>query len=156
MRKHIWGEVLVYVLWAIVLALGIWVLLLSRNAVLSVFSMLDTEATTAREGRRTTLDRFYIIGAGLAWLALMVLSEFYFRNGLRRGQLLQRFARILGIELLLLFIIDAVLLLVIGVSATTWLRWLILGGELVLGVACLTFARPAPALLSDVRNGGEG
>jgi hypothetical protein len=153
--KRIWRDLLVYLLWAVVLGLGIWLLLLSRNAVLSLFSVLSTDVTTARQGKLETLDKFYVISAGLAWLALMVLTEFYFRNGARRGDLLYRFARILGVELLLLFVVDGVLLVIMGLGAATWLRWLILVAELALAVACLLFARPAPSPLSDIRRGEE-
>ncbi|MGC9522212.1 MAG: hypothetical protein ACP5HG_10095 [Anaerolineae bacterium] len=153
MRTRRWLQyVLAYAMWAVVLALGIWLLLLSRDAVVAVFSALLVEDSTARTWTIVSVERFYVIGAGLAWLALMILSELYFRNGVRRGRLFPRFARILGIELLLLFIVDFTLFALQGMGLEVWSRWLILGVELVLGVACVLLACSSPRLISDVRS----
>ncbi|MGC9467872.1 MAG: hypothetical protein ACP5HS_04725 [Anaerolineae bacterium] len=151
MRKLAWlNHLLVYLLWAIVLAVGIWLLLLSRNALFEVVGVLYVGDSLQRARQLNSLEKFYSLGAGLAWLAMMIVSEFYFRSGARRGRLLERFARVLGVELLLLFVIDAALVLVRGPGSVTWSRWLILGSELVVGVACVLFARRAPSITSDI------
>lgn len=156
MRKtRLLHHVLVYVMWVVVLALGLWVLLLSRDVVVAVASALFVEESSARFWRITSVERFYILGAGLAWLALMILSEFYFRNGVRQGRLFVRFARVLGIELVILFVVDGVLYIAQGLPAEAWVRWLILGAELALGVASLVFARSSSSLISDITSGDQ-
>lgn len=155
MRKSIVRDLSAYLLWAVVLALGIWLLLLSRNAVLAVFSALSTNTTTTGAGQLETLDKFYSIAAGILWLALMIVSELYFRSGARRGVLLPSFARVIGAELLLLFVVDTVLLVIIGFAAATLWRWLILTAEISLAIVCLRFARSAPSIWSVIRRGEE-
>lgn len=154
MLKRRWlGYLLAYGMWAVVLALGIWFLLFSRETVLGIADALMTDTTSARYWRLTSLERFYVIGVGLVWTAIMIISEVYFRHGVSRGQLLQRFARILGPELLLIFIADAGLLVVMGFDAATWSRWLILIAELALGVIFVLVGRSAPSLRSDLLSG---
>ena len=159
MRKQIWiRHLLAYLAWAAVLALGIWVLLLSRDAVLGVVATLtaDTPSVVARTWRLTAVERFYVIAAGLVWLAMMVAVEFYFRNGIHHGQLRQRFARVFGAEMLVLFVSDAVLFVVQGLGTVVWLRWVILGAELVLGVLAAELGRSAPAILRDIKKSDGG
>ncbi len=143
MRKFTWlNYLLVYFLWSIVLLVGLWFLLLSRNTFLSVFTTLYVKDSIVRAWQIRSLEKFYTLGVGLAWLAMTILTEVYFRAAVHRARLLfQRFALILGIELLLIFVADAMLLFVQGLGMTIWSRWLILGVELVLGVGCLIFAR---------------
>jgi hypothetical protein len=84
-----------------------------------------------------------VLLAGLAWLAFMVLTEEYFRDGVRRRTLLRRVGRVAGPEILLLFFMDLSLALLRGLGG--WLRVLILAVELAagLGLALLTRSRRA-------------
>ena len=145
--------VLVYVMWVLVLALGIWVLLVSRDAIVGVASLVFVQVSSARAWRISAVEKYYVLGAGFVWLGLMVFSELYFRNGVRRGRLVPRIARVLGAELLALSVFDAILFVTQGLPAEAWLRWLILGSELVFGVICLAVARPSPRVISDVQAG---
>ncbi len=145
--------VLVYVMWVLVLALGIWVLLVSRDAIVGVASLVFVQVSSARAWRISAVEKYYVLGAGFVWLGLMVFSELYFRNGVRRGRLIPRIARFLGAELLALSVFDAILFVTQGLPAEAWLRWLILGSELAFGVICLVIARPSPRVISDVQAG---
>ena len=151
MRRNIWlNYLLVYFVWTIVLALGIWLLLLSHTAFLNV-AALYAQDSLERAWQIRSLEKFSILGMGLVCLIIMIVSEFYFRHGARRGYLFQRFARILGTEMLLLFVVDAVLLAAQGLRSGIWSRWLILGAELVLGIVLRVFARPSPSIMSDLK-----
>ncbi len=139
--------ILAYLMWVVVMALGIWFIIISRNALLGAFGIygaLYVESAVTRAWLARLYDKVYMILAGLLWLALTVVAEAYFREGVRRHQLLRRFCRIAGIELLLIFVAD-LLLLWLQAWSTTWLRWLILGGELIIGIGFVAFSRlPQP------------
>ena len=152
--KRTWPSyVLVYVMWVVTLALGIWVLLVSRDAIIGVASSIFVEASSARRWRISAVEKYFALGAGFVWLALMVFTELYFRNGVDRGQLIPRIARVLGLELIALFLFDAILFITQGLPSDAWVRWLLLVVELAAGVACLVVARPAPRLISDIKAG---
>ncbi len=144
-----------YAVWIVVALLGIWFLLLSRNAVLGVFAALVGHETLTHLHQIRALERFYLIGMGLAWLAMVIAAEVYFQNGVQRGQLFERFARLLGVVVLLIFVADATLLIVQGLGAADWSRWLILGVELALGVFCVRAARASPSIVSDFLIGDQ-
>jgi hypothetical protein len=141
---------LVYAMWAAILGLGLWFLLVSRDALLGLLASLMEGRSTSDTWRLISAERFYMVGAGLIWLALMVISESYLRRGVRRGLLWERFARIFGVELLMLFVADAVLFVLQGAWGSL-LRWLILAVELGLGIGCVRYARPAPPLWADMK-----
>jgi H+/gluconate symporter-like permease len=142
--------ILLYAAWIVVLALGVWFLLLSRDAFLNAASILYARDSLTRTWQVEAADKFYTLIVGLLCLVLITVSEFYFRNGVRRGNLWRRFARVVGFELLLIFVADLVLLATQGWGMGAWSRWLILGAELVLGVLLLKFGRAAPGLLYDL------
>lgn len=131
---------LAYTAWIVVLLAGVWLALLSRNALLGVFTAVYVQGLAPRARQVLSLEKFFTLGMGLAWLGLMIVSEFSFRAGVQKGHLFKRFARILGIELLLIFLADGALFWVQGFHAATWLRWLALGGELAGAVLCLVLA----------------
>ena len=139
--------ILAYLMWIVVMALGIWFIVISRNGLLGAFGTygaLYVKSVVTRAWLARLYDKVYMILAGLLWLALTVVADAYFREGVRRRSLLRRFCRIAGIELLLIFLADLLLLWLQAWSAT-WLRWLILGGELAIGVGFVVFSRlPQP------------
>ncbi len=87
------------------------------------------------------LDKAFIIILGLTWLALMVIIEEYFRNGVQKGDLFKRIARMTGPILLCIFVVDLLMFWLEGVRAGNWIRWLILAGELGIGLALLAYAK---------------
>ncbi len=137
-------------MWALVVALGIWILLVSHSAFLGAIATRVSQDSTSGFWQYTALERFFVVGIGLAWLVLVTLSESYLRHGVKRGDLFRRFARFVGPGLLLLFAVDATLLFMQGLSSAAWTRWLFLGAELVLGVWFLKTARSSPSILSDL------
>lgn len=88
-----WGGV--YAAWLLSCALGIATLLLSRQA---VWILLDLRATDQLVS--TVVDRFFLLFATIGLIAFIVFAEHYLRQGLLRGRLRERVARILGVGLL--------------------------------------------------------
>lgn len=148
---------LAYLMWVVVMALGIWFIVISRNGLLGAFGVYGAryvESAVTRAWLERFYDKVYVILVGLLWLALTVVAEAYFREGVRRRTLLRRFARIAGLELLLIFLADLFLLWVQGWNAT-WPRWLILGSELVSGIALVVFSRLPRASRQDRAGPGQ-
>jgi hypothetical protein len=84
------------------------------------------------------LDKTYLFILGLAWIILMVVVEEYFRTGVKKGVLIQRFALVFGIEMLLIFIFDFSLW-----GLQNWMlatdRIFVLSFELLLGAGLLAY-----------------
>jgi hypothetical protein len=151
MQKRRWmGYPLVYAMWLAILLLGVWFLLTSRDALLGLVDMLDVNETTSHAWRLISMERFYLVGAGMVWLVVMVFSEAYLRRGVARGRLVSRFARIFGVVVLLTFVADVTLFALQGFQGG-WLRWLIPAAELALGVVCVREGRKAPSVWADIK-----
>ena len=143
MTKSRWMRVVgMYLLWVITIALGFWLLLVSREAFLmgAAFYVGDD---IVRGWQVRFLDKAVFIAAGLFVIILFTLTEGYLRGGLEKQDLFKRFAKITGIELLLIFVFDILLVLMQGATAGSWLRWLIVFIELALGIAFFRIGRSA-------------
>jgi hypothetical protein len=141
--KKILSYVAAYLMWILAAALGVWLMLISRSAFLGAFALYAGDSVQ-RAWQVRFFDKVFSIAIGLLWLVAMIFVEQYFRTGVRRHSLLVRFARVAGPELLAVFVVDA-LLLWLQRGGASWLRWLALGGELVLGAALVWLARSAKA-----------
>ena len=146
MEERRWVDYIpAYLAWAVVAALGVWFMLISRNSFLGVLSAVYVRDSIQRAWQVRFLDKVYFIAVGLLWTIVVVITEAYFRRGAGRPDLGQRIAKVLGIELLLIFGADVVLLILQGFNVNVWQRWLIMVGELALGIAATRFARrPVP------------
>ena len=141
--KKLLGHVAAYLLWIIVAALGVWFMLLSRSVVLGAIALYVGDSVQ-RGWQTRFLDKVSAIVIGLFWLAAIIVVEAYFRRGVQQHSLLWRFVKVAGIEFLVIFVVD-VFLLWVQMGSESWWRWLILGGELVLGVALVWLARSIKA-----------
>lgn len=146
LAKYEWlGYILAYVMWIVVMALGVWFILVSREGLMSALAIyVSGGRSLQRFFEARFIDKVYIVAVGLLWLALAVVAEDRLRKGVHQRVLLRRFASITGVELLLIFVADALLLWVQG-GRTGWLRWLILGSELLAGIGLLVFSRSSRA-----------
>ncbi|MCX7680935.1 MAG: hypothetical protein N2508_03030 [Anaerolineae bacterium] len=140
--KYEWlGYVLAYIMWIVVMALGVWFILVSREGLTSALALYVAGGRSLqRFFEARFLDKVYIVAVGLLWLALVVVAEDRLRKGVRQRRLLRRFAGIAGLELVLIFVADALLLWVQG-GRTGWARWLILSSELLAGIGLLVCSR---------------
>jgi hypothetical protein len=139
MKKGL-GYVIAYLAWAVTMALGVWFILISREGVLGVL-VLYAGDSLPRMWQAKFLDKAYVVVVGLLWLVLVIVAEEYFKRGVPQRDLMRRIANVVGPELLLIFVADVGLLLLQGIGSAGWLRWLILGGELVIGMALFLLGR---------------
>jgi len=146
MEERRWVDFIpAYLGWAVVAVLGVWFMMISRNSFLGVMSAVYVRDSIQRAWQVRFLDKVYFIAVGMLWTIVAVITEAYFRKGAGRPDLGQRIAKVVGIELLLIFGADVVLLILQGLNVGMWQRWLIVIAELALGIAATRFARrPVP------------
>lgn len=141
MVKRSWIQYVgLYLLWAVVIALGFWLLLVSRETFLFGASFYVGD-DIVRGWQVRFFDKAFFIIAGLFIIILVTTTEGYFRGGVEKGNLLRRFAEVAGIEVLIIFACDLLLALMQGAAASGWVRWLIIAAELLLGVVLFLFGR---------------
>jgi len=106
-RKANWKKyILAFTVWLIVSALSFWILVVFRQALLSLLSTFYVGDSAPRSWRAGLVDRVYILVAGLIYLIFILLMQEYLRVGVTKDDVLRRFARVVGIELLVLLPID--------------------------------------------------
>ena len=135
--------VIAYVLWFVTILLGLWFVMLARSDLQGALATYYVRGSVTYIQRARLFDQVFVIVLGLLWLVFMVVTEWYFRTGALRPDWLKRFARVAGPVILLVFVADLFLFWLQGVSSGNWLRWLILAGELVIGIVFLLYARPS-------------
>ena len=139
--KKIFSNAIAYVFWIVDLALAFWLIYISRTAYQGIFALFYKTGDTRYSHTVDFLDKAFIILLGLAWLALMVIVEEYFRAGIPKGDMLKRIARVTGPVLLCIFAVDLIIFWLQGIGSGHWLRWLILAGELGIGIALIISAK---------------
>jgi len=137
--------VIAYALWIVTILLGLWFVLLARGGFQGALATFYVRGSLTYAQRARFFEQVFVLVMGLLWLALVLITEGYFRSGAQRPDLLKRFARVAGLVLLLVFVADLFLFWLQGVPSGNWLRWLILAGELALGIVFLLYAR-SPSL----------
>ena len=135
---------LAYSLWIISFLLWLWFILIGRNALLGLLQTYYLDGTFQVDKMVQLWDRVYLFSTGLAWLALMVITENSFRQGIKRGDLARRVGRIMGPEFLLIFAADAILAFLFGFESIPWSRWLVLLVELAAGAGLVWLAVNGP------------
>ena len=133
---------LAYVLWVVDLALGLWLLLISRTVFLDILALSFKESSWVYSRRVDFADKVFLLVLGLGWLIFMIITEHYYRASALTGELPQRFAWVTGLLLLCIFVIDMLMFWVQGVGNNNWLRWLILAAELGIGIVLLGSVKP--------------
>ena len=104
--KQILSYLLCYVLWAITSALGLLGIVIAK-AVINRASIFRLNPWVFR-----AVDKWSFFLLGLVWLMFVVACEGYYREGVSRGKLWPRFARVTGVEGFLVGIGYAVQLLI--------------------------------------------
>lgn len=132
----VFRSLLHYFYWVLCTILAIFLLFTARTSVLLLLRPL---AETGWEGNAwaLTIDKFFIIGAGIALLAFVIFAEAYLRKGKEKNFLFGRFARLFGFELLVLFLCHTI----IAVSTTVSVAVLgLLGTEFISGSTLLVYS----------------
>jgi hypothetical protein len=149
--KHI----AVFVAWAINSSLAVWVMMVVRNALLTALAVWYVGDSNPRAWRARFWDRAYFVFAGLGLLIFIFAIEGYLQDGRKTNDIFRRFARAVGIQLLVLFPADLL---------TSLLQQSLLGRysvavmvvELLLGVGLLVYAiKMAPQRTRRVPSQGE-
>jgi hypothetical protein len=124
----------VYLLWFAAVALGFWLALQLRTSIeVSIFGLyVKDNLWRAQEAGFVNKIAFAILIC--TWVVGIILVEEYFRKGAASHLLMKRFARVFGPGLLALFLVDLFNLLVLEMSSAGWSQWLLLAGELLIGV----------------------
>lgn len=133
--KKVTDQILANGMWIVNIALAFWLAFLSRNVLLEVLAHFYPEGSWSYPRWVVVIDRFYTLLVGLAWLVFMIVVQHYIIGGLKKGNLLKRIARVTGLVLLALFVVDLALFWLQGIGGSNWSRWLILAGELIVGAA---------------------
>ena len=140
MRKTI-KYISAYGLWFVDLGLATWLLLIARSALMAVPALIFNPETFEYPKRAEVTDKVFVLLLGIGWLAFMVITQEYYSSGLKKGDLVKRFARLTGPLLLCIFVVDSILFWIQGNGANNWLRLLIIIAELVVGLILVIFAR---------------
>ena len=124
----------VYLLWFAAVALGFWLALQLRTFIEVSMIALYVKNNLWRAREAGFVDKVTFSILICAWVIGVVIVEEYLRNGAARQLLMKRFARVFGPGLLVLFLVDLFNLLMLGMSSAGWPQWLLLAGELLIGV----------------------
>lgn len=89
--RRIVDDIALYLLWAIIIVLAIWCLLRLRAVINMVWILVTLNRWTLR-----AVDRFSLLGLGIAWLAGIILAEAALREAMERGKMYILFAKIAG------------------------------------------------------------
>jgi len=104
-RKVI-NHILVFFAWLISSALGFWVMVVSRHSLLAALAVFYVGDSYPRAWRARFWDRAYFAIGGLVLLIFVFFIDGYLKDGLPKRDVFRRFARIVGILLLILFPLD--------------------------------------------------
>ena len=138
-----------YGLWILNLVLTVWIFLNTRQVVNGILALFY-EPGDLQYGHAVNLaDKIISITLGLGWLAFSIVTEDYFRKGIDTTDLWKRGAKVTGLVLLCLFIVDLALFWLQGAPSTQWVRWLVLAAELGFGLILVVSANKISEIQSD-------
>ena len=133
--KNAINFVIAYGMWIVDNLLTFWLAFLIRTDFLGVLSLFYKKEQWQYPRQVNFADKVLILLLGLSWIAYVISMEEYFREGVLKENLMKRFSKITGPILLAIFVFDLTLYGLQGFG--NWLRWLILAGELALGISLL-------------------
>lgn len=104
--KTLINHILVFFAWLISSALGFWVMVVSRHSLLAALAVFYVGDSYPRAWRARFWDRAYFVIGGLGLLIFVFAINGYLKDGQPKQDVLRRFARVCGIQLLILFPLD--------------------------------------------------
>jgi hypothetical protein len=137
--KKVANQLLAYGMWIVDLLLAFWLAFLSRNVLLEILALFYKKESWSYPRWVVVIDRVYTLMIGLGWLVFMIIVEQYIMTGINKGNLLKRIARITGLVLLAIFVVDLIMFWLQGIGSANWLRWLILAAELIIGTGMYVY-----------------
>lgn len=111
--RRILSYILCYIFWIISTATTFLLFLAGREFYLKVMAFIIRDRWIGN-----ALDKFLFVGIAILWLAIVIYIEAYYRTGVKKGDLIQRFLYVTGIELLFLFTFHNVPLAIARIGVT--------------------------------------
>lgn len=149
--------ILFYIFWIVSLGLGAWFVIIAREAFETFlgrfFIKSPDQFIIIRQAR--FWDIVFSVLLWILWFAMMIVTEEYYRRGVTKNVLWQRFARVTGILLILIFIANFSQNLMLGYAVVGWLPWLLCVLELIAGIALITVSRLRPAPKETYLDNGQ-
>lgn len=139
-KKTKWYQgILLYLSWLATVALAFIILFMARTAIriLSLDFILNGWVGQAIAG---LFEKILIVIVGLVILGFIVFTQDYFYKALAKNLLLKRVLRILGIELLIIFIFNTLLIVHKCFSPEGINLLVLIGLELIVGVVLTIFS----------------
>jgi hypothetical protein len=104
--RKLMKHVAVFLAWAFNSILAVWVMMVVRNALLAAMAVWYVGDSNPRAWRARFWDRAYFVFAGLGLLIFVFAIDGYLKDGMPKGDVFRRFARVVGIQLLILLPAD--------------------------------------------------
>ena len=124
-----------YAAWLLSCGLGVVIQLLLRQTL-----RIAADLAGAGQLAVTVIDRFVLLFAAIALIAVIVFTEHYLREGLRKKRIGERVAGVFGIELLTVFVLHSFITTAVGMGVQP-VQWALLAGEAVGGTALVVYRR---------------
>ena len=158
MKVKNWSEyILAYALLAVTLGLGAWFVITSQNTfevfLGGFYIKEENQFLLARQAR--FFDIIFPLVLWISWFIMLIVVEEYYRKGVEKHSLIKRFMKVTGVLLILLFVSDLFLTLMLGLTATGWLRVLLMIIELLAGIAFLILSRSKRATQTEPVSTGQ-
>ena len=151
-RKRVFSFLLCYGFWILTMVLGFLALVGGRDLGIAVFALFSANLKLA-----ILVDKVGFFFFGVLGLAIIVLSEGYYRQGVQKGLLPERFGLVLGMELLFLTGCHGTLLLLPGLDPAVRPNFWMVMSEGTIGFLGLSvFFRARRARATNVSVGGGG
>jgi hypothetical protein len=138
-KPKFYNIILAYTAWIVDMGLGLWLFLLSRQALQAWIATYYLTGNFTRRMSVRFIDQGFSILLGLALLIYMIVSEYYFRVGVGKGMLPRRIARMTGPIILLIGLVDLFLVFMLGAAQVGAIRWILVIAELLIGGAITWF-----------------
>ncbi len=124
-------------MWIVSFLLWLGFMILGRDTMNGLLGLYFINNSFTRMKQAQFADRAFLFITGLIWVVIMILVENYFRKGVRAGDLWKRIGRVIGPQVLLIFVVDLTKALLIDPVPVPWFRWPLLAGELIIGAGTL-------------------
>jgi hypothetical protein len=128
-----------YTFWLVLIALASLIFIWARSVFQAYLGANFIGGSYVLRTQARLYDQIVTILLGLSWFIFVIVSEEYLRRTINRGGMVKQFIRYLGVELLILFILDGLQLYFQGIAGIDWIRVLVLTLELGGGAVCIYF-----------------
>ena len=130
---------IMYLFYIGALALGFFIFLFGRNVYLAASSPIAARGFTQR-WTVAAADKFAVIGFAIVYIAFAIGIERYFYVGVSQGKIVSRLSRVLGGEVLAIFVLDLVFSILVGFANRGNVSIFLLIVEFVVGAAAVALS----------------